>query len=54
MKPLCKHTLMPLSCSTQMNLNLIKNKTRATDAAGAREAIVDTGKRSRAGAGGAG
>lgn len=37
-----------------MNLNLITNKIRATDAAGAREATMDTGKRCRAGAAGAG
>lgn len=47
MKPLCKHTLMPLSCSSQMSLNLIKNIIRATDAAEAREAMMDTGKRCR-------
>lgn len=30
-----------------MSLNLIKNIIRATDAAGAREAMTDTGKRCR-------
>lgn len=39
-KLLCKHTLTPSSCGSQLCLNSIKNKVRTTDAAGAREATM--------------